>query len=400
MAQTVGKLTALKISRTLEPGMYADGAGLYLQVTGSGAKSWIFRYQRDGHERQMGLGSLLVVSLADARKKAADARAWKAEGLDPIQARDAARAAKSDVTFKECAVAYIDSNKAGWGEGHYYQWNANFESYVYPHIGALPARSVDTDMVLQVLEPIWTEYPETAGRIRGRIEVVLDWAKVKNYRAGENPARWRGHLDKLLPSKSKVHKVEHFAAMPYKDIPEFMAKLRKRTNVTARALEFCILTATRSNETIGAHCNEFDFDEPMWKIPAERMKMDRDHRVPLVGRALEIAKTGADGLLFCGRTERGTLNDDGLLNFLKRRMKVQLTVHGFRSSFDDWASETTDHAPHIIDMALAHKIGDDTKEAYRRGDLFAKRRQLMADWDAFCLGVQPAAQSESASSAI
>jgi len=339
----------------------------------------------------MGLGSLLAVSLADARQKAAEARSWRAEGLDPIEARDASRAARNEIAFKECAAAYIAAHEAGWGEKSHEQWERTLETYVAPIFGDSPVRQVDTDMVLRALQPIWTTKTITASRVRGRIESVLDWARVKGYRAGENPARWRGHLEQLLPATSRVHKVEHHVALPYKHLPAFTAALRKRKESSTRfALEFCILTAMRTSETLGAHSKEIDIDNAVWTIPAERMKMKAEHRVPLVGRALEIAKSAATGgLLFPGE-HKEPLYEDAMLQLL-RRMRVNVTVHGFRSTFDDWASETTDHAPHIIDMALAHKIDDETKAAYRRGDLFIKRRVLMTDWDAFCSGgVRPA----------
>jgi integrase len=389
MAQTVGKLTALKISRPMEPGMHADGAGLYLQVAAGGAKSWIYRYQRDGKEHAMGLGSLSAVSLADARLKAAEALKWRAEGMDPIEARGARQAAKTVTTFKECGEAYVATHCAGWREKNHEQWKRTLETYAYPMFGDSPVRDVDTDMVLKALEPIWKTKTITASRVRGRIESVLDWAKVKGYRAGDNPARWRGHLDHLLPAVSKVHKVENRPALPYKDIPAFMAALRKREkSSTGSALEFCVLTAVRTIETLEAHSKEFDLDNAVWTIPAERMKMKEEHRVPLVGRAFEIAKEAANGGLLFPGDDKGPLYEDSMLQLL-RRMRLFVTVHGFRSTFDDWASETTDHAPHIIDMALSHKIPDATKAAYRRGDLFLKRRALMADWDAFCSSARP-----------
>jgi integrase len=385
MAQTVGKLTALKISRPLEPGMHPDGGGLYLQVTSAGAKSWIYRYQHDGRQHHMGLGPLLAVSLAEARQKAAEARSWRAQGLDPIQARDASRATATVLTFKECATVYIASHKAGWSAKNHQQWTATFETYVYPYFGDLPVAAVDTDAVLKVLGAVWTTLPVTASRVRGRIESVLDWAKVKGYRGRENPARWKGNLAHLLPSPTKIHKIKHHEALPYQDIPEFMANLRKRRkSTTASALEFAILTATRSQETLGATAREIDLTNAMWTIPAERMKMKVEHRVPLVGRALEIAKdAAAGGVLFPGDGSDGLLDKNAMLELLMK-MRVPATVHGFRSAFDDWASETTDHAQPVIDMALAHKIPDAAKAAYRRGDLFIKRRALMTDWDAFC----------------
>jgi integrase len=294
------------------------------------------------------------------------------------------------MTFRQCGESYVASHKAGWGAKHIEQWTCTLATYVYPFFGDSPVQAVDTDMVVKALEPIWSTRTETASRVRGRIELVLDWAKVKGYRAGDNPARWRGHIDKLLPAKGKVRKVEHHPALPYKDIPALMAPLRRRErSSTASALEFCILTAARTSEVLGAHRNEINFDESVWTIPAERMKMRREHRVPLVGRSLEIAKDAPSGLLFPGQRREELLYEDSMLQLL-RRMRVHVTVHGFRSTFRTWAAEQTNFPREVAELALAHSVGDGTEQAYQRGDLFVKRRAMMADWDAFCSSARQA----------
>ena len=278
MARTTERLTALKVERlTDKPGMHADGSGLYLQVTDNGA-SWIYRYMLGGRSREMGLGPLALYGLADARAKALDARRLRHEGIDPIEAKKAARlrlrldAAKA-MTFKQCAEAFIKAQRAGWHNGkHAAQWEATLATYAEPMIGNLPVQVVDTALVLKVLEPIWTTKPETASRVRGRIESILDWAKARDYRAGENPARWRGHLDKLLPARSKVRKIKHHAALPYSELPSFLIELRSQPGIAARALEFTILTAARTNETIGATPHEINGSEKLWTVPAGRMK--------------------------------------------------------------------------------------------------------------------------------
>ena len=294
MARAIGRLTALKVEKAKEPGMYADGGGLYLRVTPEGAQNWVLRYMLDRRPRWMGLGPLALYGLQDARAKALDARRKRHEGIDPIEARRAERArqrldAAKAITFKQCAEAYIAAHRAGWrNDKHAAQWGATLSTYAYPIIGALPVQAVDTGLVLKVLEPIWTAKPETASRVRGRIESILDFAKVRGYRDGENPARWRGHLDKLLPARSKVREVEHHAALPYAELPAFLASLREQEGIAARALEFLILTAARTGEVIGARWNEIDLLDKTWTVPAARMKAHREHRVPLSARALAV----------------------------------------------------------------------------------------------------------------
>ena len=396
MAKTVGKLTALKVGRALPAGMYADGAGLYLQVTGTGAKSWIYRYSIRGKAREMGLGSLSAVSLADARTRAAACRALRQDGVDPIEARkaDRAQAALDDakaITFKEAAQRYIAAHRAGWkNPKHAPLWENTLVAYAEPVIGKISVQAVDTGLVLKVLEPIWRTKPETAGRVRGRIEVILDWAKSRGLRQGENPARWRGHLQYQLPARSKVRRVKHHPALPYAELPGFMAKLREQEGVGARALEFTILTAARTGEIIGAKRNEANTAEKLWTVPAERMKAGKEHRVPLSGRALTILRdvtalqTGDDAFIFGGGKQGKPLSNMTMAAVLHRMGYANVTVHGFRSTFRDWAAERTNFPNEVVEMALAHAVSNRVEAAYRRGDLFEKRRRLMAEWSTFC----------------
>jgi integrase len=396
MARTVGKLTALKVARRLPPGMYADGAGLYLQVTGEGAKSWIFRFSLRGRAREMGLGSISALSLSDARTKAAECRRLRQDGIDPIEARKALRAqaaldAAKTLTFKQAAGNYIAAHRAGWKNAkHVAQWESTLASYAEPVIGALPVQAIDTTLVLKVLEPIWKAKPETASRVRGRIEAILDSAKVRGLRLGENPARWRGHLDHLLPAKTKVRRVKHHAALPYADMPAFMAALRVQDGIAARALELTALTAARTGDTIGAAWDEVSLSEKVWTVPAERMKAGKEHRVPLSGRALAIlgeaqrARLPESRYVFPGGKAGKPLSNMAMTELLRRMERGDITVHGFRSTFRDWAAERTNFPNDVVEMALAHAVGDKVEAAYRRGDLFEKRRRLMAEWAAYC----------------
>jgi integrase len=385
MARTIWRLTALKVLRAQQPGMYADGGGLYLQVTSGGA-SWIYRFMLNRKAREMGLGPLTVYGLQEARAKALEARRLRHEGIDPIEARYTMRkraeleSAKA-ISFKECAEAYIKSHRAGWrNEKHAGQWQATLTTYAEPIIGALSVQSIDTALVMKVLELIWTTKPETASRLRGRIEAVIDWAKARGYREGENPARWRGHLDKLLPKPSKVRAKRHHPALPYGEIAAFMAELRSRDGTRWRALEFLVLTAARSQEVTGVRWRELDLAAKMWTVPAARMKGRREHRVPLADRAIEILAGLAQTGEFVFPMERAGC---ALLD-LAKQIRPGLTVHGFRSSFRDWAAEMTAYPNHVVEMALAHAIGDRVEASYRRGDLFEKRRRLMNDWAKYC----------------
>jgi integrase len=404
MARAIGRLTALKVERLKKPGMHADGGGLYLRVTSEGARSWVLRYMLNRRPRWMGLGPLALYSLADARTNALDARRKRHEGIDPIEARRAERArqrldAAKSVTFKQCAEGYIASHKPGWrNEKHAYQWPATLSAYAYPVIGALPVSAVDTGLVLKVLEPIWGKKSETASRVRQRIENILDFAKVRGYRDGENPARWRGHLDKLLPAPSKVRTVVHLAALPYAALPAFLASLREREAVAARALEFLILTAARTGEVIGARWNEIDLLDKTWTVPAPRMKARREHRVPLSPRALAILKemqpvrdgNNPDTFVFPGPRFGKPLSNMAFLMLLRRMELDDLTVHGFRATFKTWASERTSFQNEIVEAALAHVIGNKVEEAYRRGDMFEKRRRLTHAWADYCGKTAPA----------
>jgi integrase len=393
MARKIHRLKAIQVAKMSKPGLHPDGGGLYLQVSEAGAKSWLFRFLLAGRARAMGLGSLNTVLLAEARDEAARCRKLLREKIDPIEARNASRgqtaleAAKS-ITFEQCARAYVEAHRAGWKNAkHAQQWENTLSTYAYPVFGSLPVAGVDTVLVMRCLEPIWNEKAETASRLRGRIESVLDWASVRGYRAGDNPARWRGHLAKLLPTRAKVQSVEHHAALPYAEMPAFVAELRKQTGVAARALEFTILTGTRTGEVLGAEWGEINLDERVWTIPASRMKAGAEHRVPLCDRAIELLKElgpSSRGYVFPGQRPRQPLSNMAMLMLLKRMEREDLTVHGFRSTFRDWAAEKTNTPREVCEIALAHTIGNKADAAYRRGDLFERRRALMAQWQRYC----------------
>jgi integrase len=394
MARTAKRLTARRvegIKAALEAGkpqphrMLGDGHNLYLQLTERGA-SWILRYQLHGKSREMGLGPLSIYGLAEARAMALDARRLHHQGIDPIEARRAARAQKllddaKTVTFQECAEQYMDAHRAGWRSRiHASQFESSLRRFAFPVIGALPVQAIDTALVLKVIEPIWQTRTESANRVRGRIEAILDWAKVRGLRQGENPARWRGHLDHLLPARSKVQKVSHFAALPYDQVPSLMAQLRAQEGIVARALEFILLTATRVSEALDARWSEISGD--VWTIPAERIKGgSKPHRVPLSQRAMEtLASLPRDGdRIF-----------PGLNIHAPRKLLISLghnaTVHGTaRSSFRDWAAERATSIPnHVVEQALAHAIPSAVEAAYRRTDLLDLRRRLLEAWSEFC----------------
>jgi integrase len=392
----INRLTALKVGQIREPGLHHDGAGLYLQVTAGNegaTKSWLYRFVLNGRERRMGLGSLRDVSLADARERAASAHRQVKDGMDPIEQRRALRAAAvlakaKAMTFDQCRDAYIASHRSTWrNTKHAWQWNASLATYITPIFGKVSVQDVDVALVTKALEPIWTTIPETASRLRGRIEVILDWAKVRGLRAGENPARWRGHLDHLLPRLSKLRKVEHHAALPYGEMASFMMLLRERDAVAARALEFTILTASRTGEALGARWDEIDIAQKIWTVSADRMKGGKEHRVPLSEPAVAVlnvmSKVRQSEYVFPG-DRRATLSNTSMLMLMRRMNRGDLTTHGFRSSFRDWAAELTDFPSEVVEMALAHLVGDKVEAAYRRGDLFDKRRRLMKAWAEFC----------------
>jgi integrase len=400
MPQKTAGLTARRVQTQTKPGLFGDGGGLYLQVAPTGAKTWIYRYQLAGKRRDMGLGSASAFSLAEARERAREARRLVADGIDPIETRNAKRMATAlgnakRMTFKECAESYIAANKAGWSNlKHAAQWPSSLDTYVYPVFGELPVDTIDTALVTMAIEPTWSTKPETASRVRGRIESVLDWAKVRGYRQGENPARWRGHLENLLPKKAKVRRVEHHAALPYSEIAAFMAELRqKQPSAAALGLEFAILTAARTGDVIGARWSEINSNDRLWTVPGERMKAGREHRVPLSDAALAVVEKMAavrqGDFMFPGGKAGTPLNHASLLMVIRRRMaRNDLTVHGFRSTFRDWAAERTNFPGEVAEMALAHIVSGKVEAAYRRGDLFEKRREIMAAWANFADGQQ------------
>jgi integrase len=384
MARTIGRLTDLNVRRANKPRLYADGGGLYLQVARNGSKSWIFRYGPQGR-RYHGLGALHAVSLSEARERARACRQLLFDGGDPIDARrQRGTAAKLEaakaITFAEAADRYIRAHSAGWRNArHRQQWTSTIRDYAAPVIGRLPIAAVDTAMVMKVLEPIWTTLPETASRLRMRIERILAWATVQGFRAGENPARWRDHLDHLLPSPEKIAAVKHHAAMPYAELPAFLAAVRERSGLAARMLEFVILTVARTGSAVGATWSEIDLRTATWSIPADRMKARRLHRVPLSDRAVEILREiprGGDRVF--------PLGDKSMLKLLARMGQRGTTVHGFRSTFRDWAAERTNYPREAVEAALAHVLGDQTETAYFRSDLFERRKQLMAAWADYC----------------
>jgi integrase len=394
MPKKARELGALEVGRLKDPGLHAVGgvAGLHLQVDKSGARSWILRVTIGDRRPDMGLGGYPDVTLAGAREAARAARAKIKAGVDPLaearKARSALKAATASAwTLRACGEGYIAAKESEWKNAkHAAQWANTLATYAYPKIGDLQVRDVDLPQVLSVVEPIWTTKTETAKRLRNRIELVLDWATVRSYRHGPNPARWRGHLDKLLPKPSKVARVVHHPALPVADVGAFMQALGKHDGMGARALEFTILTACRSGEARGATWHEIDLDDAAWTIPAARMKSDRPHRVPLSPAALALLRAlphkRGDVLVF--PSSRGTPLSDMTLTAVLRRMKVNAVPHGFRSTFRDWASERSNFPSDVAEMALAHAIGDATEAAYRRGDLFDKRRRMMTAWAEFC----------------
>jgi integrase len=391
--RAIHRLTSLAVKRATARGLYPDGQGLYLQVARNGSRSWVLRYRLGGRRRYLGLGATHCTSLAQARELAAAAHRQLLAGIDPVEARRVSAAALrlSDakaMSFAQAAEQYFASHKAGWKPSHANQWQASLATHAYPVIGSLPVQAIDTALVLKVLEPIWATLTETAGRIRARIESVLDWAAARGYRTGDNPARWRGHLDHLLPERTKVRKVEHLAALPYADLPDFLAELRQRPGIPARAMEFAILTASRPGEALGAQWAEVDLEARTWTVPAERMKAGREHRVPLSDAAmalLEALPGPRSGPVFPGARPGLSIGKNAMIVLL-HRMGQHVTVHGFRSTFRDWAAEMTEFPAEVCEAALAHVVGDKTEAAYRRGDLLERRRMLMEAWASYAGG--------------
>lgn len=393
MARRAVELGALAVGRLAEPGLHAVGgvAGLALQIAPGGTRSWTLRATIGGKRREMGLGAYPDVPLAAAREKARKAREKIDEGEDPILSRLKAKSAllaeqSKSITFDEAARQMLEGREAEWKNAkHRAQWAATLATYASPALGKLLVGDVGQVHVMAALLPIWKSKTETATRVRGRIEQVLDWARVRGYRDGENPARWRGHLDVLLPAPKKIAKVVHHAALPIDDLPAFMRDLRARPGVAARALEFAILTAARSGEVRGARWSEVDSDGAMWAVPGERMKAGKAHRVPLSSAAREvlasIPRKEDDDIIFAA--PRGGVLSDMTLTAVMRRMKAPAVPHGMRSTFRDWAAERTAFPRDMAEMALAHSISDAVEAAYRRGDLFAKRVEMMETWAEF-----------------
>jgi integrase len=393
--RAINKLTTLTIRRAKRRGMYADGAGLYLTVHRNGSRSWVLRFGRQGR-RYLGLGPCHTVSLHEARERARAARLQILDGIDPIAAKRERKAAAAIdvaklVTFAQCADRYFEAHRAGWRPKHAAEWRSTLKDYADPVLGSLPVQAVDVGLVLRALEPIWTKLPVTAGRVRQRIEAVLDWAKARGHRDGENPARWRGHLDHLLPAKSRVRKIKHHVALPCDQVSAFMAKLRDQDGTAARALELILLTATRMGEVLNATWSEVDLKTKTWTIPAGRMKAEREHRVPLSDAAVAVIERMAavrhrdSDYIFPGSRRGKPVGESGILLLVKAISGDNaMTVHGLRSTFRDWAAERTNYPNHVVEMALAHTIADGVEAAYRRGDLFDKRRRLMDEWARYC----------------
>jgi integrase len=394
-------LTSKRVAKLVRhaTGRFHDGHGLYLQIFNRKSASWILRYVRHGREHMLGLGPVHLVGLAEARQRARTARLQLLDGINPIEHRkakkvEAAVAAAKTVTFAECAKAYQAAYESQWRSAkHRQQFIGTLQQYAFPIFGQLPVSAIDTGLVLRALEPLWGAKIETARRVRGRIERVLDWATVRNYRSGENPARWKGHLSEALPQRTKAQ-VPHHAALPYGEIAEFMSALRAQAGTGARALEFTILTAARSGEALGAKWSEIDFENRIWAIPASRMKAGREHRVPLSDTAIELlqnlARENGNDFVFLGG--RGAGLSGAALAAVLKRIRPDLTVHGFRSSFRDWCDEQTSYPHHVAEQALSHVVGNAVERAYRRGDLFEKRRRLMDEWGRYC--AQPARAGE------
>lgn len=388
MARQLNRLSSRAVATLSKPGRHADGGGLYLSVGPGEARRWVFLYRWRGRLKEMGLGGLSSVSLAKARQRAEAARGLIADGIDPLEAKRTARAVP---TFGEMADTLIADLGPQWrNPKHRAQWKSTLENEA-AGLRSLPVDKIETVDVLEVLKPIWSAKPETASRVRGRIERVLDAAKAKGFRSGENPARWRGHLDHLLPKRQKLTRGHH-AALPFARVPGFVAELRERDAMAALALEFAILTAARSGEVRGATWAEMDLAAKVWTVPANRMKAGREHRVPLSGRAIEILEKvkplgGKPSAFVFPAAKPGTGLSDAAFSALLKRMGKEtgaLTPHGFRSSFRDWAWEKASYPRELAETALAHVVANETERAYRRGDALAKRRKMMDAWAAFC----------------
>jgi integrase len=390
---SIHKLNPRKVT-TAKAGKYEDGGGLRLVVSESGAKKWILRFSVNGKRREMGLGSFPDVGLADARERASLARLQAKGGVDPIHSRKAEQVATP--TFTSCAARYIRAHRHGWkNKKHQRQWASTLKTYARPIFGTKTVDLISTEDVLKALTPIWTSKTETAKRVQGRIENILDYASAHQFKDASNPARWRGHLDKLLPRPTRVKKVTHHPAMPYQDVAGFMKELRENGSVSALALQFLILTATRTSEVLQAEWSEVDMKERVWTIPAIRMKGKVDHRVPLSNAAMTVLEVlpriEGNGFLFSGARNGSHLSNTALLMLMRgmgygvKCARGNYVPHGFRSSFRDWSGEVTNYPRDVAEMALAHVIENKVEAAYRRGDLFEKRRKMMQDWADFLM---------------
>lgn len=385
MGRTSKRLTAVDVKAKTEPGRYADGDGLYLNIAAGKSKSWVFLWMKNGKRREMGLGSYPTISLVAARQRADECRRQVAEGFDPI----AERKKTAPVSFGDAADKFVASMASSFrNEKHREQWKMTLGDTYCAELRKLAISDVDTDAVLKVLNPIWQTKSETASRLRGRIERVLDFATVKGWRTGENPARWRGHLKNALPARQKLLRGHH-AAMPYAEVPAYVKRLQKAEAMAARGLEFLILTASRSGEVLGARWDEVNLNDAVWTVPAERMKAAKEHRVPLSPRAVTLVQSllqaKVSEYIFPGEKKDAPLSGMAFA-MLMRRMKVeQYTPHGFRSAFRDWAGDETTFPREIAEAALAHRVGDETERAYRRSDALDRRRKLMVAWEEFCL---------------
>ncbi|MBO2986437.1 tyrosine-type recombinase/integrase [Burkholderia pseudomallei] len=390
------RLSALRVAKEVTPGHYADGGGLYMQIANSGARSWVFRFKLDGRMREMGLGPLSRVSLGEARKLAAGYREMVREQTDPILARREQRrrqlldvSADANVTFREAAEAFIRAREPEWrNRKHVQQWGNTLKTYAYPVIGDVRVRDIDTAMIVRILQPIWTKKPETARRVRGRIKAILDAETVMGHRIGANPARYVDHLQLVLPRSKRRSHVKHHPALPWEELPAFIRELEQRPRRAARVLHLLILTATRTNEVRFARPEEFDLDNRVWSIAAERTKSGRPLRVPLCDRAVEIVREALPrakyGYLFPGCKEGRPLSNMAMLTLLRRMSRYGITVHGFRSTFRDWVAECTDYPDSLAEEALAHVIESQTVAAYRRRDQLERRRLMMDDWGLYC----------------
>lgn len=390
------RLSALRIAKLVDPGYYADGGGLYFQISGSGSRSWIYQFKLFGRSREMGLGPMTTVSLAEARAEAARCRALVKDKIDPIEARKEAQrkaAAEGATLFRNAATTYIEKMSPSWkNKKHAQQWTNTLTTYAYPVIGDVDVRQIDTPMIVRILQPIWSTKRETAGRVRGRIENILDAEKVLGHRDGDNPARWRGHLDKVLAKRRRA--VKHFPALPWADIPEFIPKLKVKEDEGSRSavmLHLVILTVCRTNEIRRARPEEFDLRHKIWTIPSERMKMGLPHRVPLCDTACDLVKramqTARYGYLFPGDKKGAPLSNMAMLELLDGMGYSEITVHGFRSTFQDWAEEYGEYPEVLADKAIAHKTSNKARRAYQRGDMLERRRKMMDHWSQYCARV-------------